>query len=64
MTSEPKVLSLEAHFVNTTEYGDIYEIRGRLVGPNEVALEVVTIWMTERPSKETKFITLYPDRKA
>lgn len=57
-------LPLDAHLLETTDYGEIYEIRGKLVGPNEVALNTVTIWMTERVSKQTKLITLYPDRKA
>lgn len=48
----------EATFVESTEYGDKYEIRGKLVGPNGQELAVTTIWMTEIATGETKFITL------
>ncbi len=58
-----QILPLEAHFVETTDYGEVYEIRGLLLGPSGVELNVVTIWMTERASKQTKFITLYRDRR-
>ncbi len=43
-------------------FGDVYEIRGRLRGVNGVCLEVVTIWMMEYETGQTKFITLYPDK--
>jgi hypothetical protein len=41
----------------------MYEIRGSLAGPNGVSLKVVTIWMTEHVTGQTKFITLFPDKK-
>ncbi len=44
-------------------FGDVYEIRGMLVGPNGVILSVMTIWMIEFETTTTKFITLYPDRE-
>lgn len=43
-------------------FGDVYEIRGVLVGPNGVELAVITIWMIEYETQQTKFITLYPDK--
>lgn len=43
-------------------FGDVYEIQGILVGPNGVELAVVTIWMIEYATQQTKFITLYPDK--
>jgi len=59
-----QVLPLEAKLVRKTHYGDMYEIRTSLVGPNGVSLKIVTVWMIECKSKQTKFITLFPDREA
>lgn len=42
-------------------HGDYYETRGILQGPNRVCLRVKAIWMSERLSGRTKFITLIPD---
>jgi hypothetical protein len=58
-----QILSLEVDFVELTSYGEMYEIRGSLAGPNGVSLKVVTIWMTEHVTGQTKFITLFPDKK-
>lgn len=55
-----QLLPLAAAFLELTEYGPKYQIRGSLRGPNGVELQVVTIWMTEEASQQTKFITLYP----
>ena len=56
------ILTQEARLQETTLYGEVYEIRGTLVGPNGTALLVVTIWMEERATGQTKFITLFPGR--
>ncbi|PSB13927.1 hypothetical protein C7B65_26845 [Phormidesmis priestleyi ULC007] len=45
-------------------FGDVYKIRGVLTGINGVNLAVVTIWMVEYETQQTKFITLYPDKEA
>lgn len=58
-----QLLPLEAELLEETEYGPKYLIRGELVGPNEHPLRVVTIWMTEDATGETKFVTLYPDKR-
>ena len=58
-----QLLPLEAELVEETEYGPKYLIRGELVGPNERRLRVVSIWMTEDATDETKFVTLYPDKR-
>ena len=42
----------------------MYEIRGKLTGPNGTGLKVVTIWMMDDITYQTKFITLYPDKEA
>jgi hypothetical protein len=56
-----QLLPLEADFEETTDYGDMYRIRGTLIGPNGRVLRVVSIWMKENTTGTTKFITLYPD---
>jgi len=55
-----QLLPLDAEFLEVTEYGPKYQIRGSLRGPNGAGLHVITIWMTEEASQQTKFITLYP----
>ena len=57
-----QILPLEAEFVERTEYGPKYRIRSKLTGPNARALDVVTIWMTEDATNQTKFVTLIPDK--
>jgi hypothetical protein len=56
-----QLLPLEAAHAGTTEYGEKLIIRGTLTGPNGRALKVLSVWMLEKPSGLTKFITLYPD---
>ena len=57
-----QVLPLEAEFIEQTEYGPKYRIRSTLTGPNGRALRIVTIWMTEDTTNQTKFVTLLPDK--
>lgn len=58
-----QLLPLDAELIEETEYGPKYQIRGALTGPNGRALGVVSIWMTEDATGETKFVTLYPDKR-
>jgi hypothetical protein len=58
-----QVLSQEAVLLQGTEFGQFYEIRALLTGPNRNTLRIRSIWMKERLSDVTKFITLVPDRK-
>ena len=58
-----QILSTDAEFSRKTPYGDLFRIRKELTGPNGVTLRVVTIWMKEYVSGETKFITLFPDKE-
>ena len=58
-----QLLPLEAELIEETEYGPKYLIRGTLRGPNGRAVRVVSIWMTEDATGETKFVTLYPDKR-
>lgn len=57
-----QILSLEASPVDLTHYGQTYEIKGSLTGPNGEFLAVCTVWMVESATGVTKFITMYPDR--
>ena len=58
-----QILPVQAELMRKTAYGDLFRIRGKLLGPNGVSLRVITIWMMERASRETKFITLFPDKE-
>jgi len=58
-----QLLPLDAEFFDQTDYGPKYQIRGTLTGPNGRVLRVVSIWMKEDATGETKFVTLFPDRR-
>ena len=57
-----QLLPLEAELFDETEYGPKYRIRGTLTGPNGRVRHVLTIWMKEEATSETKFVTLLPDK--
>lgn len=57
-----QILTQDADFVETTEYGGKFSIRGDLTGPNGRTLRVLTFWLAEDATGTTKFITLYPAR--
>ncbi|MBX3055905.1 MAG: hypothetical protein KF770_05470 [Anaerolineae bacterium] len=57
-----QILPLEAEFVEATRFGQMFEIKGDLVGPNGKTLPLRSFWMFEFDSEQTKFITLYPDK--
>lgn len=57
-----QILSKEAVLVEHTEYGDIFEIRALLSGPNGVSLRIISVWIREAKTGITKFVTLYPDK--
>lgn len=59
-----QIPSLEADFVGRDRFGDRYEIRGQLIGPNAKSLAVVTICMTEHETGQTKFIAPFPDKES
>lgn len=58
-----QILPTEAELMRKTAYGDLFRIRGKLLGPNGVSLRVITVWMAEYASQQTKFITLFPDKE-
>jgi hypothetical protein len=53
-----QLLPLEATPLQSNKFGRYYEIRGKLAGPNGGRLAVRTIWITERLSGVTRFVTL------
>jgi hypothetical protein len=57
-----QILPLDATPTGTTEFGDFFEIRGTLRGPNGVSLRVKTIWIREHLHGNTRFVTLLPDK--
>jgi uncharacterized protein DUF6883 len=44
-----------------TRYGEFFEIRASLAGPNGKILKVKTVWIEEFGTGISRFITLYPD---
>jgi len=59
-----QVLPRDASLAESSSYGETYKIRTRLKGPNGKTLEVCTIWMVEKATETTKFITMYPDKRS
>ena len=57
-----QILPLDATPAGSTQFGDFFEIRGALRGPNGVSLRVKTIWIREYLRGGTRFITLLPDK--
>jgi hypothetical protein len=58
-----QILSGDATLLPPRGYGDRYEIRGILCGPNGVELPVRTIWIREFATGVVKLITLIPLRR-
>jgi hypothetical protein len=54
----------DADLTRSTVYGDMYEVKGSLVGPNGKALQVITVWIQLKVNGETRFVTLVPDKGA
>ena len=54
-----QLLPLEAIAAGEDRYGLRYIIRGTLMGPNGRSLPVLSVWMKEKATGVTKFITLY-----
>lgn len=49
--------------VESSPFGIKYEVRGTLKGPNGKILDVVTIWIKLEATGETRFVTLFPEKK-
>ncbi len=59
-----QLLAQDAAPLETTPFGQLYEILAPLTGPNGATLRIRSIWMKEHLSGVTKFITLMPARKS
>jgi hypothetical protein len=57
-----QILPQEAAPAGETGFGQFFEVRGILHGPNGQNLRVKTIWMREHLRGVTRFITLLPDK--
>ena len=57
-------LDKDAQLIRTTEYGEMSQIRGQLIGPNGKVLNIITVWIRLRATGETRFVTLVPDKEA
>lgn len=58
-----QILPLEAIQITETEFGVKYRIRGSLIGPNGITIQVITIWIIDSLDQQTKFVTLFPDKE-
>ena len=54
----------DAVLIQTTQYGEMYHIKGRLTAPNGQVLNVITAWIRLSATGETRFVTLVPDKEA
>ena len=57
-----QILTKDAVLIERTPYGELFEIRALLTGPNGQSLRLRTVWMQESETGIKKFITLYPDK--
>jgi hypothetical protein len=58
-----QILPNDASLVERTSYGEMFEVTGKLKGPNGGTLLVRTMWMVEKATRLTKFITMYPEKR-
>ena len=56
-----QLLPMPATPAGVNPYGEKFVIRGNLTGPNGRTLRVLSVWMLEKATGLTKFVTLYPD---
>jgi hypothetical protein len=56
-----QLLPLVAEAAGQTPYGQKFIIRGDLTGPNGRSLRVLSVWMLDKATGLTRFITLYPN---
>ena len=52
----------DADLTRSTVYGDIYEVKGSLIGPNGKTLHIISVWIRLKSNNETRFVTLVPDK--
>jgi hypothetical protein len=57
-----QILPLDAAPAGTTKFGDFFEIRGVLRGPNGVSIRVKVVWIREHLRGNVRLVTLLPDK--
>lgn len=57
-----QMLPLDALATERNQFGEYFEIRGPLRGPNGATLRVKTIWIRDALSDTVRFVTLLPDK--
>jgi hypothetical protein len=57
-----QILPLDTTYIETTRFGELFQIEGIIISPNGRKLSVRTIWIIEQESGLTKFVTMYPDK--
>ena len=55
-----QILPLEATPTENSRYGQTYEIRGSLTGPNGSILAICTVWMTEKATVSQSLLHFSP----
>lgn len=51
----------DARPTRTTRYGQKYEVRGTMTGPNGRAVDMVTAWIVRDGEDFPRFLTAYPE---
>lgn len=54
-------LNEDANFIEETDYGKKYEIRGSIAGPNGRSAAVITAWIVLYDEEFARFVTAYPE---
>lgn len=54
------LLTQEAHEGKQTNFGQKYEIKGKIVGPSGKSADIVTVWIILNDEVMPRFITAYP----
>jgi hypothetical protein len=57
------VQSQDAKKGDPTVYGQKYEVRGIIKGPNGKAVEIVTVWIILKGENVPRFVTAHPGEK-
>ena len=53
----------DADLTRSTVCGDMYEVKGSLVGPNGKTLQLITVWIRLKANGETRFVTSVPGKE-
>jgi hypothetical protein len=54
----------DAELDRENQYGRYYQVEGELIGTNGIELPITTIWLEDNQTREFRFITLKPRKKA